>query len=32
MNAKWYQVTTLKIRVSRISSISVASVTRSRPA
>ena len=30
--AKWYHMVTLKIRVSRISSISVDNVTRKRPA
>ena len=32
MNAKWYHMVTLKIRVSRISNISVDRVTRKRPA
>ncbi len=31
-NAKWYHIVTLKIRVSRISYISVASATRKTPA
>jgi hypothetical protein len=32
MNAKWYHMVTLKIRVSRISNIIVVSVTRKSPA
>jgi hypothetical protein len=31
MNAKWYHMVTLKIRVSRISCIRVASVTEKSP-